>query len=366
MSGARAEPVLAPASEHPAGDRQRVALIVIAGLSALLVVVLCMSVASGPTGFMPGRALSLIGSAFIGGIDAGDRDTLVILEIRLPRTAFSLLIGAALAASGCVMQSLFRNPLADPGLVGISSGAALAAVLTIVLGDPLLAALPAFFRLYALPFSAFLGALAATVILYAISTREGRTSIATMLLAGVAIAALAMAGIGLMVFVSDDRQLRELTFWTLGSLGGASWEKALVLVPFIGLPLLAFARFAGDFDAMLLGEAEAAHLGIEVERLKRLAIIAVAAAVGAAVAMSGVIGFLGLVVPHLLRLSIGPTHRALLPASALAGAILLTVADTACRVVVSPAELPIGILTALFGAPFFLWLLLRRRSIVDL
>jgi iron complex transport system permease protein len=264
------------------------------------------------------------------------------------------------------MQSLFRNPLADPGLVGISSGAALAAVTMIVLGGPLVAALPAVARLYALPTAAFAGALLATALLYSIATREGRTSIATMLLAGIAIAALAAAVIGVMIFISDDRQLRDLTFWSLGSLGGATWETAGVLLPFIGIALLAFARIAGDLDAMLLGETEAAHLGVEIETLKRTAIVAVSAAVGAAVAVTGVIGFLGMVVPHLLRLAIGPTHRALLPASALAGAALLTVADTACRVVVSPAELPIGILTALFGAPFFLWLLLRRRSVVDL
>jgi len=351
---------------RPAGDRSRLAGFVIASLGALLVAVLFLSIASGPTGFMPGRALSIVGEALVGRADVADRDVLVILEIRIPRAAFSLMIGAALATAGCVMQSLFRNPLADPGLVGISSGAALAAVVMIVLGGPLVASLPHVARLYALPSAAFLGALAATAILYAIATREGRTSIATMLLAGIAISALAAAVVGFLVFMSDDRQLRDITFWSLGTLGGATWEKVLVLSPFIGLALLAFARFAADLDAMLLGEAEAARLGVPVERLKRMAIVTVAAAAGTSVALTGVIGFVGLVVPHLLRLMIGPTHRALLPASALAGAALLTAADIVCRIVVAPAELPIGILTALFGSPFFLWLLLRRRSVLDI
>jgi iron complex transport system permease protein len=350
----------------PAGDRRRLGLVVIAGLAGLLLVALLLSVASGPTGFMPGRAVAIVGAALSGHAHEDSRDALVILDIRLPRAAFALMVGAALATAGCVMQSLFRNPLADPGLVGISSGAGLAAVVTIVLGGPVVAALPAFARAFALPAAAFLGALAATALLYAIATREGRTSIATMLLAGIAIGALAAALIGILVFMSDDRQLRDLTFWTLGSLGGASWRKVGVLLPFVGLALIAFLRIAGDLDAMLLGEAEAAHLGVETEALKRTAIVATAAAVGAGVAMTGVIGFLGLVVPHLLRLVIGPMHRALLPASALAGAALLTLADLVCRVVVQPAELPIGILTALFGAPFFLWLLMRRRGILDL
>jgi iron complex transport system permease protein len=361
-----AGPAPAGSSARSAGDRSGIARAAIVMLAILLVGALALSLASGPTGFMPGRAVEVLAGALIGASDAADRDTLVILDIRLPRAAFSLMVGAALAVAGCVMQSLFRNPLADPGLIGISSGAALAAVLMIVLGGPFAATLPEAMRPYALPVAAFAGALAVTTILYAIATRDGRTSIATMLLAGIAIGALAAAAIGLLIFMSDDRQLRDVTFWSLGSLGGATWEKAAVLFAFTGLPLLAFLRVARDLDAMLLGEAEALHLGVEVEGLKRLAIVAAAASVGAAVSFTGVIGFLGLVVPHILRLAIGPTHRALIPASALAGAILLTLADTACRIVVSPAELPIGVLTAFFGAPFFLWLLLRRRGLADL
>ena len=264
------------------------------------------------------------------------------------------------------MQGLFRNPLADPGLVGTSSGAALAAVTVIVLGGPVTAMLPDWARPFALPAAAFAGALASTALLYAIATRDGRTSIGTMLLAGIALAALAAAGVGLLVFVSTDLQLRELTFWSLGSLAGATWEKVAVASPFILAALLAFVWLSRDLDAILLGETEAGYLGVSIETLKRVAVLAVAGAVGAAVAVSGAIGFVGIVVPHLLRLVIGPTHRALIPASALLGAILLLAADMASRTIVAPAELPIGILTALFGAPFFLWLLLSRRSLVDI
>ena len=361
MSATLASDAAAAGQARPVGDRSGLAAIVLAALAALLIAAALLSVAAGPSGFMPGRAL-----AALTGAAGGERDALIINEIRLPRTLFALLAGAALATSGCVMQSLFRNPLADPGLIGVSSGAAVAVVVIIVVGGPAVAMLPEAMRALALPAAAFAGALASTLTLYAIATRTGRTSIATMLLAGIAIAALTGAVTGLMIFRSDDRQLRDLTFWSLGSLGGASWPKLAMIAPFVAVSLAGFAAIARDLDGLLLGESEAAYLGVRVEAVKRMAIVAVAAGVGATVAFTGVIGFIGIVVPHLMRLAIGPLHRPLLPASALGGAILLTLADTACRVVVAPAELPIGILTALFGAPFFLWLLLRRRGTLDL
>jgi iron complex transport system permease protein len=349
-----------PALARPAGDRTRIGLAALAALAALLAAALVLSVAAGPTGFMPGRALStLIG-------ETTGRDAIVILEIRLPRALMGMLIGAALAASGCVMQGLFRNPLADPGVVGASSGAALAAVAIIVIGGPLVAALPDWARPFALPSAAFAGALAVTTLLYGVATRDGGTSVALMLLAGIALAGLASAGMGLLIFMSDDAQLRQLTFWTLGSLGGATWEKLFVVLPIVGAALIAFQAIAGDLDAMLLGEAEAGHLGVSTEWTKRIAVLGVAGAVGASVAMSGIIGFVGIVAPHLLRLVVGPRHRVLLPACALLGAALMLAADLASRIVVAPAELPIGILTALIGSPFFLWLLVRRRALVGL
>jgi len=294
------------------------------------------------------------------------RDQLVLWSVRVPRIAMAVCVGALLAVAGTIMQGLFRNPLADPGLVGVSAGGALAAAATIVLGDRLMAHYAIKLPFELLPLAAFVGSLTATTILYRIATRDGRTSIATFLLAGLAIGALAMAGVGLLVFMADDRQLRDIQFWMLGSLGGATWEKAMLMAGVAGTMLLAVPWIARSLDLLVLGEAEAFHMGVEVERLKRVAIVLVAAASGAAVAFAGVIGFVGIVVPHLLRLAIGPGHRLLLPATFLFGATLLLVADTFARTIAAPAELPIGILTALVGAPFFLVLLLRNRGMLGL
>lgn len=297
-------------------------------------------------------------------IDSYER--VVIETIRLPRVLLGILIGASLAVSGAVMQGLFRNPLADPGIVGVSSGAGLGAVTFIVLGTGYLAPMATFLGIYHIPIAAFLGGLLTTFMLYRISTRGGHTSVATMLLAGIALGAMTGAFTGLLVFNADDQQLRDLTFWQLGSLAGATWAKVFAIMPII-LPLLLLCTFlAKGLNAMTLGEATARHLGINVQIFKRAAFIAVAASTGAAVSVSGGIGFVGIVVPHLLRLWIGPDHRYLLPACALLGAIMLLLADTVARQIVAPAELPIGIITAAIGAPFFLWILLRKRSLLDL
>jgi ABC-type Fe3+-siderophore transport system, permease component len=294
------------------------------------------------------------------------RDRVVIYDIRLPRVVTGVLVGAGLAVSGAVLQGLFRNPLADPALVGISAGSGLGAAATIVLGGTLLGPLTAMLGTFALPSIAFIGGLATTALLYRIATRQGRTSVATMLLAGIALAALAMAVTGVLVFMADDRQIRDMTFWGLGSLAGATWAKTAAAAPFIILSLAASPFLARGLNALALGEATAGHLGIPVQRLKHVSILSVAAAVGASVAISGGIGFVGIVVPHLLRLSIGPDNRYLLPASALLGASLLLLADAVSRTIVAPAELPIGIITAIAGAPFFIWILLRRRGVLDL
>jgi iron complex transport system permease protein len=294
------------------------------------------------------------------------RDQLVLWSVRLPRIAIAIIIGALLASSGAIMQGLFRNPLADPALVGVSSGGALAAAASIVIGDRLLAGSRTPLPFELLPIAAFGGSLVTTWILHRIATRENRTSIAIFLLGGLAIAALANAGIGLLVFVADDRQLRDITFWLLGSLGGATWEKAAIVAPFLLAMLVVTPFIARGLDLLVLGEAEAFHMGVEVERLKRLSIVLVSAMTGAAVAFAGVIGFVGIVVPHVLRLIIGPGHRLLLPASACAGAILLLGADTFARTIAAPAEVPIGVLTAIVGAPLFIMILLRQRSLVDL
>jgi iron complex transport system permease protein len=334
---------------------------VLVGLALLLLAAAAVSASVGAAGIPLGRLFAAVGLADADAATA--RDRLVLFSVRLPRIAMAIGVGAMLASAGAIMQGLFRNPLADPGLVGVSAGAGLAAASVIVLGDRLLADRLPF---EALPFAAFAGGLLTTTLLYRIATRDGRTSIATLLLAGLALGALAGAMTGLLVFLADDRQLRDITFWTLGSLAGATWPKFWSIVPFLGGLLAALPFVARGLDRLVLGEAEAFHMGTSVERLKQVAIVMVAAAAGAAVAVAGVIGFVGIVVPHLLRLAIGPGHRLLLPASAMLGGVMLLAADTLARTVAAPAELPVGIVTAIIGAPFFLVLLLRQRALVGL
>lgn len=334
----------------------------VALLAALVLAVSILSLGAGAVQIPSGRVVGLLWDA-ASGTGAEARDALIVTGIRLPRLLTGLLVGAALAVAGALMQGLFRNPLADPGLVGVSAGAGLAAGLTIVLGERLMPASIGLDLFTLLPFGAFLGGLASTLVLYAVSTRGGRTSIATMLLAGIALGALAGALSGFLAYLSDDRQLRDLTFWSLGSLGGATWSKLAVVAPILAAVLLATPALARALNALSLGEAEAYHLGVSVERAKTAIVVLVAAAVGASVAAAGVIGFVGIVVPHLLRLAIGPDHRTLLPACALLGAALLAGADVFARTIVAPAELPIGIVTAAIGAPFFLRLLLRKRGL---
>lgn len=337
--------------------RKTVAMV---ALCVLLAVVAIAAICFGSVSIAPRRVFEILF-----GLDPSEqtdfaRDALVITQIRLPRLLLGAAVGAALAASGAVMQGLFRNPLADPGLIGVSSGAGFAAALAIVLGGTLLPESVNKLPFEILPIAAFVGALMATFLLYMVASRGGRTSMAIMLLAGIAFAALAGAGTGLLSYISDDRQLRDLTFWSMGSLGGATWSKVSVVVPMVLPTLIGIPFLAHGLNAMALGEAEAYHLGVNVNRLKVAAILLVSIAVGAAVACSGLIGFVGIIVPHVLRLAVGANYRFLLPASALLGAALLVGADICARTIVSPSELPIGIIMATIGAPFFIWLLLRR------
>jgi len=331
-------------------------------LAALLGVTSLASLAVGASGTSIWEALAKLAT----GTSLSQMERVVLWDIRMPRLALGILVGAALAVSGAVMQGLFRNPLADPGLVGVSAGAGLGAIGAIVLGGLLPAAVIGSVGNWLLPFAAFLGGWASVMVLYRVSTRRGRTSVATMLLAGIALGALAGAVSGILVYIADDRQLRDLTFWGLGSLAGATWSKVLVAGPIILLAVGASLFLGRGLNGLAMGEATAHHLGIEVQRLKNISILTVAAATGAAVAVSGGIGFIGIVVPHLLRLATGPDHTTLLPNAALLGASLLLLADMISRVIIAPAELPIGIVTAVLGAPVFLWILLRRRGMVDL
>lgn len=287
---------------------------------------------------------------------------LVFMNIRLPRLLLGVAAGAALGMSGALMQGLFRNPLADPGLIGVSSGAALAAGVTIVLGSLWFPDMPRTLGSWTLVSAAFIGSLLVTVLVYALSQQDGATRVGIMLLAGVAINALAGAGLGYLTFLATDEQLRNIQFWLLGSLGGARWSAVVLVFSMVALAVGAGLTLARPLNAIALGETQAALLGVPVERVKRFAVLLTALAVGAVTATTGIIGFIGLVAPHCVRLVAGPDHRIVLPGSALLGAALVLAADSAARTLVKPAELPLGVLTAFVGVPFFLLLLRHFRS----
>ncbi len=296
------------------------------------------------------------------GVDYTRSQETVLLSIRLPRVLLGVLVGATLSISGAAIQGLFRNPLAEPGLIGTSGGAAMAAVWAIILTKAIAGEVGSDLIRWIVPCAAFLGSLLVTWFVYRLSCSMGRVQVATMLLAGVAITTFSFAVMGLAMFVADDSQLRTITFWTLGSLAGATWQSLLIATPLmlaavIGLPLL-----ARSMDALALGEAEAFHLGVPVQRVRNMTILLVAMAVGASVALTGIIGFVGLIVPHILRLLIGPDNRTLLPAAALLGAALLAASDLLARTIAEPAEMPLGVVTAFIGAPYFLWILLKNRE----
>lgn len=284
----------------------------------------------------------------------------LVWDLRAPRVLLAGLVGAALACAGAAMQGLFRNPLADPGLIGVASGAALAAVTLMVAGH--LLSFPAALAPYTVPVAAFAGGILAAWLAASLASRHGETGTATLLLAGLAINAICGAGVGLLTQWADHAALRDALFWLFGSLGKAGWGELAVCAPILLVVIAWLTRQAPPLNALLLGEAEAGHLGVDVERFKRRLLITVVLAVALSVALAGVIGFVGLIVPHLLRLLLGPDHRGILPASALAGAALLILADLVARTALSPAEIPVGILTALIGGPFFLALLMRLRG----
>lgn len=341
--------------------RFRKSFLVLTALAVSLGWMVVVSVGVGAVAIPPVQVVGILLDAL--GFDVAASHTeaqeMILLNIRIPRVVLAILVGAALSVSGAAMQGLFRNPLADPGLIGISNGAAIATAVALVLTGPL--AMTALFRVSVMPVAAFVGAVVSTLAVYRLSTTDGRTHVATMLLAGIAVNALTGAGIGYLVFLADDNQIRDLTFWLLGSLGGAQWSTVLTVAPFLLAAVFWLPGMARGLNVMLLGEAEAAHLGYRVERLKKVIILLVGLSVGAAVSVSGVIGFVGLVVPHILRLWIGPDHRFLIPGSAVLGALLLLGSDLAARTLAAPAEIPIGIITASIGAPFFLWLLMTDK-----
>ena len=346
---------------RPAAIRRLSSRVVLAGAALALVVIAFAALGHGALP-MTARQVALGLAHVVVGTPVTEADAQavsVLLQIRLPRVAMGIAAGAGLAMSGAVLQAVFRNPLADPMLIGVSSGAALAVTAVIVVGAT---ALTGVLGALTLPIAGFAGGLAATALLHRIATREGRTSLATMLLAGIAINALAFAGVGILVTVASDSQLRSIAFWNFGSLAGAAPSVVACVMGATVVAGGALVRLAPALNALLLGDREARHLGVDPERTQRAAIALAALLAGFVVAGCGVIGFVALVAPHMVRLVAGPDHRVVVPGSALVGATLLLLADLVARTVVSPADLPIGIVTAIVGAPVFLVLLVRQRE----
>ena len=289
-----------------------------------------------------------------------DLDNIVFKNIRLPRVLLAAFVGASLSVSGACLQGLFRNPLADPGLIGVSAGAALGAAISIVIGSEIFSS--NIFGPYIIPFFAILGSAFVILILFIITNGFKNSGITYMLLAGIAINSLAGVGIGLLTFISDDTELRGLTFWTMGSFGGVKWTIILPAIILMFITIFWTFRFARKLDLIQLGEIEAYRLGVNINKLKFNIIISSAVIVGLGVSLAGMIGFVGLVIPHIVRLVGGVNHNYLLPASALSGAFLMIIADMISRVIIQPAELPVGLITSAIGAPFFLWLIFKLRK----
>lgn len=285
----------------------------------------------------------------------------IIMDVRLPRLLMAMLVGTTLAVSGALMQALFRNPLADPGLLGIAAGASVAVGLLIVFGErwQFLQQVE-WLKPYTSSFAAFIGATITCSVIFRLSKSQGKVSVLHLLLAGIAINAIAGSATGLLTYISSDEQLRALTFWAMGNLGGARWEHVFTLASLLSPMLIFLVIKSQQLNLLLLGEEEARYLGLDVERFKGQIVLVVALLVGVAVAFSGLIGFIGLMVPHLVRMMFGSDNRLVVPCSAILGATLLTSADTVARILVIPAELPVGLVTSLLGGPFFLWLLMRN------
>lgn len=295
-----------------------------------------------------------------GSIDAAER--FVLMDLRLPRIVMGILIGSALSVSGTCLQGMFRNPLATPDLLGITAGASLCAAITIVLGVYIKTYIPEILHYSLLSIMAFVGALATMILVYRISTVNGRTNVVMMLLSGVAITAMGFAVMGLLIYFSKEEQLRDLTFWNMGSLAGASWTKNGILLVVITVAYFFLLNKGKALNAMMLGERDAQHLGIPIERIKKQIVILTALMIGTCVAFAGTIGFVGLIVPYILRLIFKSNYHIILPLAAIFGSILLLTADTISRTIAPPSEIPIGVLTAFMGAPIFITILLRNRN----
>ncbi|MCF2125288.1 iron ABC transporter permease [Strepomyces sp. STD 3.1] len=345
----------APADPAPPRTRRTTAWLLTVALTAGLLVLVPVAAGTGAYPVPLGDVLgSLLHRTGLGGTELDRVAESVLWNVRFPRIVLALLVGASLGCAGALMQGVFGNPLAEPGVIGVSSGAAVGAVGAIAFGLD-------FLGNWTVSVFAFVSGLVTVLVVYAMSRAGGRTEVVTLILTGIAVNAFAGALIGLFLFFADTAAVNQITFWQLGSLAQATWPKVLAVLPCAALGLGLAPLYARRLDLLALGERPARHLGVEVERLRIVLVLVIALLTAAAVSVAGVIGFVGLVVPHLLRMAAGPGHRFLIPGSALLGALVLLAADLAARTVAEPAELPLGVLTALLGSPFFFWLLRRTR-----
>jgi iron complex transport system permease protein len=339
-------------------ERRRRGPILLVALAVGLVLASLLAAGRGQVDVPPdevlGSLLHHLGLDWLPGPRAPQGDNALWL-VRFPRVALAIVVGASLGTAGAVMQGVFGNPLAEPAVVGVSSGAAVGAFAVIVLGWTA-------FGGWTMALAAFVGGLLTTLLVYVLSRADGRTEVVTLVLTGIAVNAATGAVIGLLTFATDDDARTAIAFWTLGSLNRATWGAVLIVLPLAVVGLVVAFATAGSLDLLSLGERSARHLGVDVERLRLLLIATAALLTAAATAFSGIIAFVGLVVPHLVRMVAGPHHRFLVPASALGGALVLVLADLVARTAVANQELPLGVLTALVGGPFFFWLLRRTRA----
>ncbi|MEU7768160.1 iron ABC transporter permease [Nocardia sp. NPDC049190] len=346
-----------PTTVSKSRGRSRVTLVFVVAVTGLVLLAL-VSAAIGQVPTTPaevaGSVLHRIGWEW-GSIPAHPAGEVTLWQVRFPRVVLAALVGAALATAGALLQGVFANPLAEPGVIGVSAGAAVGAGTVIVVGGAFVAA-------WSVAAAAFVAGLATTLLVYLLARSNGRTEVVTLVLTGVAINAFAGGLIALLLFVASPAARDQIVFWQLGSLNGATWESVGVVTILTGVGVAASVLIAPRLDLLALGESAARHLGVDVERLRRNVIVVVAVLATAGVAFTGIILFVGLIVPHLVRMLVGPGHRVLIPLSAIVGAVVLLAADVAARSLVDNADLPLGMLTSLIGGPFFFWLLRRTRA----
>jgi iron complex transport system permease protein len=328
------------------------------GLTIALVALVVVAAGSGQLAIPPaevlGSFLHRVGID-LGPMPAHPQGDNALWAVRFPRVALAVLVGACLAVAGALLQGVFGNPLAEPAVVGVSSGAAVGACTVIVLGVSV-------FGNLTVAVAAFVGGLATTLLVYTLARSGGRTEVVTLVLTGIAVNAFGFGVIAFLTYVADPQAREQIVFWQLGSLNGATGSAVAAVLPLAAVGLTMAGLVSGKLDLLALGDGPARHLGVHVERLRLFVVTAVALLVGAGVAFVGIVGFVGLVVPHVIRMVAGPAHRLLIAASALGGAIVLVSADLLARTAVENAELPLGMLTSLVGGPFFFWLLRRTRS----